>query len=85
VTLVYLAALPSLIKAENRDHRKRYQALSDPFAPLQQVDQIKAEIKNDRALMRSFEEQIQEIQQRLVEEVKQMNHRTTEAPPEQME
>ncbi|HAH47441.1 hypothetical protein [Gimesia sp.] len=85
VTMVYLAALPSLIKAENRDHRKRYQALSDPFAPLQQVDQIKAEIKNDRALMRSFEEQIQEIQQRLVEEVKQMNHRTTEAPPEQME
>ena len=68
---VYLAALPSVIKADNRNHRRRYQALINPLEPLQKVDQIKAEIKKDRALMQSFNQQIREIKQRLIEEAEQ--------------
>lgn len=71
VMTVYLAALPSVIKADNRNHRRRYQALINPLEPLQKVDQIKAEIKKDRALMQSFNQQIREIKQRLIEEAEQ--------------
>lgn len=82
VTMVYLAALPSVIKAENRDHQQRSQALLNLLQPVQEVERIKPEIKTDPALMQSFEERIQEIQQQLIEEADRINDRTLEKASE---
>ena len=71
VTLVYLAALPSVIKAENKDYQKRSQALLNLLEPLQEVDRIQAEIKEEPEQMQSFELQIKEIEQQLIEEADQ--------------
>tara|TARA_R110002111_G_scaffold108086_1_gene166715 strand:- start:1462 stop:3870 length:2409 start_codon:yes stop_codon:yes gene_type:complete len=78
VTTVYLAVTPSVIKAVNLDHQKRYQALVNPLHSLQKVDAIRSEIKNDLALMQSFHRQIKEILQRLTEEAAQIQSRESE-------
>lgn len=78
VTTVYLAVTPSLIKAENRDYQKRSQALFNPFESLQKVETIQSEIKNDPALIRSFDLLIKEIQQRLTDEAAQIQSRESE-------
>ena len=71
VTMVYLAALPSVIKAENQDYQKRSQALLNLLQPLQEVDRIQAEIKEEPEQMQSFELRIKEIEQQLIEEADQ--------------
>ncbi|QDU02058.1 hypothetical protein V6x_17460 [Gimesia chilikensis] len=71
VTMVYLAALPSVIKAENKDYQKRSQVLLDLLQPLQEVDRIQTEIKGEPEQMQSIELQIKEIEQQLIEEADQ--------------
>jgi|GEM_PF-2943101 len=78
VTMVYLTVIPSVIKARNRDHQKRYQALLNPQQSLQKFETLQSEIKNDPALMQSFHQRIKEIQQEYSEEAAQMQSRESE-------
>ncbi|QDT27762.1 hypothetical protein [Gimesia panareensis] len=82
LTIVYLAAFPSVIHAENRDHQKRSQALLNLLQPVQEVERIQSEIKHDPALMKSFNQQIKGIKQRLIEEADRINDRTLEEASE---
>jgi len=81
VTMVYLAALPSVIKAADRNHQRRTEALLNLLQPLQEVERIQVEIKHDPALMQLFQQEIKEIQQRLTNEASRIQSRESETEP----
>ncbi|WP_417388154.1 hypothetical protein [Gimesia sp.] len=85
VTTIYLAALPTVIKAQNRDHLKRLEALRNVQQPIQEVERIQSEIRQDPTLMQSFELQINEIRQQLTDEVMYIQSRKSQAETSQPE
>lgn len=75
ITTVYLAVTPTVIIARDNEYQRRMEWLENPLQPLQKLDSIKAEIKNDPVKIQRFNQEINEIQQRLIEEAKQIGNR----------